>query len=168
MKRAFFSTTFCILALQIIFLLPSTGWSYLKEPVANAGGPYTIEMGNGVTLDGTLSTDADLPNDYIKVASWDINHDSVFDFTFYGSDSSNPANLILSLSAADLASFGLTQVYRPYRVQLMVTDSTDLTGYNETTLLIGPRSTPVPIPASLLLLASGLIGLLGIRRKIKN
>ena len=75
MKRAFFSSTLCIFAPQVIFLLPSAGWTIPLPPVADPGGPYTIVVGSGVTLDGTQSSDPNFPDDYIKVANWDINDD---------------------------------------------------------------------------------------------
>jgi len=168
MKRGSFSSTVCIFALQVIFLLPFVGWTMPLPPVANTGGPYIIEQGHGVTLDGSMSTDANFPDDYFKVASWDINNDGVYDFTSIGTDINHPASLILSISAADLTSFGINQVGRTYILQLQVTDSTDLYDSDYTTLLIKPGTSPVAEPTTILLLGLGLMGLAKVRRKFKK
>ncbi len=44
-------------------------------PIADAGGPYTIDAGAGLTLDGTGSSDDEI----IVAYHWDLDNDGVFD-----------------------------------------------------------------------------------------
>ncbi len=51
-----------------------------RAPVADAGGPYTIEEGQPLRLDAGLSWDPDLAfGDAIGAYDWDLNNDGVFD-----------------------------------------------------------------------------------------
>ena len=52
-----------------------------QPPVADAGGPYTADPGETITLDGTGSYD---PDGVISSYTWDLDNDGEFD------DSSNP------------------------------------------------------------------------------
>jgi hypothetical protein len=55
------------------------GVTYTNQPpVADAGGPYTVDWGVGLTLDGSGSTD---PDDNIALYEWDLNADGIYDAT---------------------------------------------------------------------------------------
>ena len=45
-------------------------------PVADAGGPYTVDEGTALTLDGSGSTD---PNGDTLIFAWDLDNDGVYD-----------------------------------------------------------------------------------------
>ncbi len=64
-------------------------------PVANAGGPYNISEGDGITLDASASSDLDLDT---LTYSWDINNDTVFD---------DVTGVSPTLTWAQLQSFGI-------------------------------------------------------------
>jgi PKD domain len=49
-----------------------------QPPVADAGGPYTVDWGEILTLDGSGSTD---PDGNITVYEWDLNSDGIYDVT---------------------------------------------------------------------------------------
>lgn len=51
-------------------------------PVANPGGPYLIHLGDDLRLDGSGSTDPDLPNDSLTSFLWDLDSDGAFDDAF--------------------------------------------------------------------------------------
>ncbi len=168
MKKHHCLAMICLFALPILFLAPDAAWSYWA-PVANAGGPYTVAKGSGVTLDASGSFDADFPNDYFRTVAWDLNNDGLFEFTSSGSDKDHPANLLLSLSAGDLTAMGWTNIGIAHRVSLRITDSYDLTSaVAETTLSITNASTPVPLPSALLLLGPGVAGLAALRRHLRK
>ncbi|HBE70076.1 MAG TPA: hypothetical protein DDW52_18165 [Planctomycetaceae bacterium] len=48
-----------------------------ESPIANAGGEYSVSEGLTVTLDASLSSDADLPDDVLSF-QWDLDGDGVF------------------------------------------------------------------------------------------
>jgi len=91
-------------------------------PVADAGGPYTINEGSGVTLDGTASAAGSG-----ATFEWDIDGDGQFD----DATGSNPA-----VSAATLAMLGLGDgPTGPVAVSLQVTDD-GLSDVDTTTLAV--------------------------------
>jgi PKD repeat protein len=50
-----------------------------RPPVAHAGGPYRLTAGEGLTLDGSLSSDADAPcGDAVAAWTWDLNSDGTY------------------------------------------------------------------------------------------
>src|SRR5262245_16906156 len=52
--------------------------SAVSPPTADAGGPYTAVQGGILRLDGSASTDPDLPNDSLSFA-WDLDDNGVFE-----------------------------------------------------------------------------------------
>jgi hypothetical protein len=50
---------------------------HIKPPIADAGGPYTINLGDPVTLDASKSSDPNTPPLPLSY-SWDINGDGVY------------------------------------------------------------------------------------------
>ncbi|QDV24951.1 Calx-beta domain-containing protein [Aureliella helgolandensis] len=56
-----------------------------EPPTANAGGTYAVEEGQAILLDGSLTTDPDLPKDTLTLA-WDLDGDGYFGET--GADAS--------------------------------------------------------------------------------
>ncbi len=83
-----------------------------RLPIAEAGGPYSVNLGDGTSFDGSASTDPDSSlGDAIVTYSWDLNDDNVFgDAT--GSQPSITAGLLTSLGAG------------VHTIQLQVSDST--------------------------------------------
>jgi Tol biopolymer transport system component len=83
-----------------------------RPPVANAGGPYTIELGDPLTLYGGASTDADIGcGDSLTTYAWDLNDDGRADAT----------GVSPTLSAVALAELNLGVGH--HQAALTVTDS---------------------------------------------
>jgi hypothetical protein len=80
-----------------------------QPPLANAGGPYMIDEGNGISLDASASSDPD--NDPLAFA-WDLDNDGQFDDAVGGA----PA-----LSANDLAALGIADD-GTFTIRVQVTD----------------------------------------------
>ena len=97
-------------------------------PVADAGGPYTVNEGSGVTLDGTASTAGPT-----ATFEWDLDGDGQFD----DATGANP-----TVTASTLASLGLGDgPAGPVIVSLRVTD--DATSNVDTTTLTVFNVAPV-------------------------
>lgn len=64
-------------------------------PVADAGGPYTIEVGETLMLDASGSFDSD-PGDDVLVYNWDLGNDGIFETAFA------TLNPILDISYSEL------------------------------------------------------------------
>jgi hypothetical protein len=95
-------------------------------PVADAGGPYTVEFGRGGAFDGSRSHPQD-PTATLAHYRWDLTDDGSYDVT---------GNLpILPISPAELTAAGIT---RPgtYTVRLEVEDSNNLKATATTTLVV--------------------------------
>ncbi len=107
----------------------------LSFPVANAGGPYIINMGQSLALDGSGSYDSDeTAGDYIVSYEWDIDGDGVYDDAAGENATKSYAQLsalINPFTPADPIS-GQPK----YNVRLKVTDTTGRTGTAQTTLTI--------------------------------
>ncbi len=102
-----------------------------QAPTANAGGPYVADLGSGLTLDGTGSTDPNLgQGDAIVSYQWLVN----------GSLALSGATP--SLTAAQITSLGAGI----FSVQLTVTDSLGATNSGASTLTVNQgNQAPVNI-----------------------
>ena len=113
-----------------------------QAPNANAGGSYTADLGNGLTLDGSASMD---PNsacgDSIVSYEWDLNDDGTYELT--------GPTAISAVSAAQVNALGLGS----HPIRLRVTDEYGLSDTADTTLAIYDNTpvadfTAVPNPAA--------------------
>ena len=123
-------------------------------PFANAGGPYTVEAEDMLTIDASGSMD--LEDDIVSYL-WDLDYDGVFE-----TDGGNQS--IIDIEFADLAAvFGWADLWGDHIIRLQVTD---LLGYSDTADAL---LTVVPEPATLSLMALGGFALLrrGKRRMCK-
>jgi hypothetical protein len=106
-------------------------------PVADADGPYIIDAGQGVTLDGSGSSD---PNeccgDSIVQYAWDLNNNGIFGESQGGQTEPVTPDPVVMVSSATLSAFNLTQTGTPFTIRLRVTDSGGLSGQDTTTLTI--------------------------------
>jgi len=98
-----------------------------QPPVANADGPYTIYVGDTLTLDASGSTDND--NDIVSYL-WDLDDNNSFE-----TDAGDQP--VFDVNFAYLQSIGLL-VNNTYEVHLKVTDSGGLSNVASTTLTIIP------------------------------
>ncbi|MHC4603774.1 MAG: PKD domain-containing protein [Planctomycetota bacterium] len=100
------------------------------QPVADADGPYSIYVGDTLTLDANDSTD---PNDDIVSYMWDLDDNNSFE-----TDAGGQA--IFNVNYAYLESLGLI-VNNTYTIHVQVTDSEDQSDVNDSTLTIVPKPT---------------------------
>jgi formylglycine-generating enzyme required for sulfatase activity len=96
-------------------------------PAADADGPYTIYVGDSLTLDASGSTGAD---DDIISYTWDLDDDGTFE-----TDAGGQA--VFSVDYAYLESLGFI-VGGPYDIHLQVTDSRQQSDTDSSTLTIAP------------------------------
>jgi uncharacterized repeat protein (TIGR02543 family) len=100
-----------------------------QPPIANAGGPYTVEIGNSLILNGAASSDPNAScGDAIVNYSWDINNDGT-----YG-DLTGAAPTV---SEATVTGLGIGT----HTIGLRVTDTFGATGTASTTIII-PDNRP--------------------------
>jgi len=122
------------------------GTFLMRPPVADADGPYSIYVGDTLTLDASGSTDAD---DDITSYIWDLDDDGSFE-----TDANDQA--IFDVNFASLQSLGLVadHIYdihglvadHIYDIHLKVIDSEDQNDVNDTTLTILPKpALPVSV-----------------------
>ncbi|MEZ6091327.1 MAG: DUF2341 domain-containing protein [Pirellulaceae bacterium] len=97
-----------------------------RNPVANAGGPYTIDEGEPLTLDGSSSTDAD--GDLLTY-HWDIDNDGNFE------EAGEPSGVDPTLDWVSLEGFGIDDD-GTYTVRLRVTDPSGATSFTSATVNI--------------------------------
>ena len=91
-----------------------------NAPVANAGGPYFIAVGEILNLDGSGSSDPDAGcGDAIVKYEWDLNNDGIYDKT------SVTDNLLVTWY--EITNYGITQD-KQYTIVLRVTDNVNLQG----------------------------------------
>jgi hypothetical protein len=100
-------------------------------PVADAGGPYTADLGDGLTLDGSGSTDPNVPCGDVLTYEWEIDGDNLFD------DATGVAPV---LSAAFLNSLGAGT----YTIYLKVTDNFGAFNISAGTTLTIYDNRPIP------------------------
>jgi uncharacterized protein (DUF952 family) len=88
-----------------------------NPPLADAGGPYNVDEGGSISLDGSSSTDPDIPTgDSITLYEWDLNYDGVtftpdttgVSPTFDASALDGPASRTIALRVTD--SYGFTHI----------------------------------------------------------
>jgi VCBS repeat-containing protein len=97
-----------------------------RVPVADAGGPYTVQQGDDVTLSGAASTDPDAAlGDSIISYAWDIDNDGEYDDKFGVSP---------TVTSAELAGFGMTN--GAYTIGLQISDSFGGAGTDTATLTV--------------------------------
>lgn len=97
-------------------------------PVADSDGPYTVYVGDGLTLDASGSTDSD--NDIVSYL-WDLDDDEVFE-----TDAGGQA--IFAVDYAYLESLGLL-INHTYTIHLKVIDSEGQSDTADSTLIIIPK-----------------------------
>ena len=94
--------------------------------MANAGGPYIVDLGIGVTLNGAASSDPDAAcGDSIVVYSWNIGNGAI---ALSGATPSLPWEQLAGLGVGSHA------------VQLTVTDEFGATGFVTTSLTVSTNS----------------------------
>jgi VCBS repeat-containing protein len=103
-----------------------------RAPVADANGPYVIDEGDDLQLDGSGSSDPDeVYGDSIVSYAWDIDNDGQYD---------DMAGAMPTVPWADLSSLGLGI----HTIGLRVEDSFGATNTDSTTLTINPiNNAPV-------------------------
>ncbi len=102
-----------------------------QPPVANPGGPYTIDQGSNLILDGSASSDPNIAcGDAIVSYEWDIGNDGTFEYS-----SAMPT---ITIPQADLISLPLET---PITLGLRITDSLGASGTASTTITIQPSVT---------------------------
>lgn len=97
-------------------------------PTANINGPYTVYVGDSLTLDGNGSTD---PDGDIVSCLWDLDDDGVF-------ETDAGMQMIFPVDYSYLESLGLL-INHTYTIHLKVIDNDGLSGIATSTLTIIPK-----------------------------
>lgn len=92
-------------------------------PVADPNGPYYVELGGGIELDGSGSYDPDFPLDEIVSYEWDLNIDSFFDVSMIESHFYLPWDDTVEPDILNDVCGGSCVIGNPYPITLRVTDS---------------------------------------------
>ena len=124
-------------AMIVAFSAPTYG----QAPVADSGGPYSIEYGSLLSLDGSGSFH---PNPFHTIVSydWDLGNDGIFDVS----------GVSYAMTAVEYdALLGSIDLFTPYDLMLRVRDDNapTLSGTELTTV------TFIPEPGTVALLAFG-------------
>lgn len=101
-----------------------------EAPVAETGGPYRIGFGQGVTLDGSFSSDPD--GDMITTFEWDLDNDGIF---------GDVVGDLVDVSAEELESFGI-KALGDYPIALQVT-ADGVSTIAETTLTVSNATVDI-------------------------
>lgn len=107
-----------------------------SNPVANAGGPYSMRVfyktGSTVTLDASLSFDPDAAcGDYLVSYSWDLNNDQLFGDLL----GANPTITWEQFSDIMESSGSIIQI-KDFIIGLQIADNTGRTGVDHTSLTL--------------------------------
>lgn len=112
--------------------LPSGG---NQVPIANAGGPYTINEGASLTLDASGSTD---PNGHTLTYKWDLDNDGNFD------EAGDPTGVDPTVSWSTLQSLGINDD-GTYTVGLQVDDGNGGVVTTTTTLTVNDVAPTIAV-----------------------
>ncbi len=89
-----------------------------RDPVANAGGTYTIVVGDNLALTGAASSEPDVAcGDAIARYEWDLNADGSYEF-----NTVNPAQPVTWAQLNNAGINAARPLNNPYAVRLRVTD----------------------------------------------
>ena len=131
--------TFTVVATDVAGNVLTTQHSYSVAPIADAGGPYAVAEGEGLTLDGSGSTPG-------ATYGWDLDGDNDF------SDATGPAPV---LTWGDLEQFGIDDGPATYEIGLQVTFNgvssiaaadVDATNTAPGVVLTGPLTPTADVP----------------------
>ncbi|MEM6377603.1 MAG: malectin domain-containing carbohydrate-binding protein, partial [Bacteroidota bacterium] len=100
-----------------------------SSPISVAGGPYSITFGDGLSLDGSGSSDADIPCGDALTYAWDL--DGNDDFL-------DASGISPSLTAMELDNLGLG--IGSHTIKLKVTDNQANENISTATLTINPQA----------------------------
>ncbi len=119
------------------------------DPLAHAGGPYILDEGGDVTLDGSGSTHPQAPDRTIVNYEWDLDYDgATFDTNAYGI---RPTVQFLDDFASRTIAIRVTD---SEGVQKIATTTLEVDNVAPTLTLRGPESVDVGLPYLLELAAS--------------
>ncbi|HSA44851.1 MAG TPA: HYR domain-containing protein, partial [Bacteroidales bacterium] len=95
-----------------------------SPPVTVTGGPYTVDLGSGLTLDGSGSVDPNAScGDQIVAYNWDLDNDSQFD---------DATGAVVNLTPAQVNNFGTGT----HTIWLEVIDSFGAISHGHTTVTV--------------------------------
>jgi hypothetical protein len=144
---------------------------FTGDGVTGSGGAYTLDLGSVLQGSGTITASLGLLNDAVAPADWargwfELSGDDVFTLTDFGKFADLQAGD--TLSGLNVAFNTATVGDFAYLVTLNAFsgNTSSEAELKPITLSILGKVTPVPIPSAVWLLGCGLIGLVGIRRRL--